>query len=91
MLLPAGCIEIHGLYQFAIDVYLLLVECDSEPDGHGLRITTPSMLPRNIHLYGYVSSSPHADLGEVKKFQIYPKFSHPEVGSLQGPGSGCDS
>ena len=47
---------------------MLLVERDTEPDGHGLRVTLPYELPRNVLKVRWTSVVLiHSDLGEFNK------------------------
>ena len=51
-----------------IDGLMLLVERDTESDGHGLRVTLPYELPRNIQKVRWTSIVLiHADLGKFNK------------------------
>ena len=35
-------------YEPCFDGFMLVVECDTESDGHGLWVVTPRKLPRNV-------------------------------------------
>ena len=51
-----------------MDGLMILVERDTESDGHGLRVTLPYELPRNVQKVRWSSVVLiHADLGKFNK------------------------